>query len=103
MTWGVVRQTVSGDDVNRIKHMRPHNECLGGRIKQGIQQLETQPGCEETQEESIRIGLESVVANGVAIPRERCSIGLRSGAYGALTGHMSEPPENDWESYYAGE
>ncbi|GFU53357.1 hypothetical protein TNCV_2953861 [Trichonephila clavipes] len=40
--------------------------------KQGIQQLETRPGCEETQEESIRTGPESVVANGAALARERC-------------------------------
>ncbi|GFU64858.1 hypothetical protein TNCV_785091 [Trichonephila clavipes] len=38
---------------------------------QGIQQLETRPGCEETQEESIRTGPESVNANGAAIARER--------------------------------
>ncbi|GFT43144.1 putative RNA-directed DNA polymerase from transposon X-element [Trichonephila clavipes] len=39
--------------------------------KQGTQQLETGPGCEQTQEESIRIGPESVVANGAVIARER--------------------------------
>ncbi|GFX31271.1 hypothetical protein TNCV_2060901 [Trichonephila clavipes] len=40
-------------------------------MKQGTQQLETGPGCEQTQEESIRTGPESVVANGVALARER--------------------------------
>ncbi|GFY20969.1 hypothetical protein TNCV_3990131 [Trichonephila clavipes] len=33
--------------------------------------LETRPGCEETQEESIRTGPQSVVANGVARSREK--------------------------------
>ncbi|GFX69280.1 hypothetical protein TNCV_3564561 [Trichonephila clavipes] len=41
-------------------------------IKQiGTQQLETEPGCEQTQEESISTGAESVVANGSALARER--------------------------------
>ncbi|GFV59720.1 hypothetical protein TNCV_1907911 [Trichonephila clavipes] len=39
--------------------------------KQGTQQLETEPGFEQTQEESIRTGPESVVANRVALARER--------------------------------
>ncbi|GFU43873.1 ATP-dependent DNA helicase [Trichonephila clavipes] len=38
--------------------------------KQGTQQLETWPGCEATQEESIRTGPASVVANGAALARE---------------------------------
>ncbi|GFW68118.1 hypothetical protein TNCV_1880001 [Trichonephila clavipes] len=40
-------------------------------LKKGTQQLEIRPGCEETQEESIRTGPESVVANGAALARER--------------------------------
>ncbi|GFW93843.1 hypothetical protein TNCV_4221241 [Trichonephila clavipes] len=34
-------------------------------------QLETGPGCEETQKESIRSGPESVVANGAVLAREK--------------------------------
>ncbi|GFV24116.1 uncharacterized protein TNCV_3533921 [Trichonephila clavipes] len=37
----------------------PHFIC-----RSGTQQLETRPGCEETQKESIGTGPESVVANG---------------------------------------
>ncbi|GFV91986.1 hypothetical protein TNCV_1894221 [Trichonephila clavipes] len=39
--------------------------------KQGTQQLEIRPSCEETQEESIRNSPESVVANGAVLARER--------------------------------
>ncbi|GFW40646.1 hypothetical protein TNCV_2835901 [Trichonephila clavipes] len=64
---------------------RPKPTLLGGvieeeRICSGItnlakqsrapSNLETQPGCEETQDESIRAGPESVVANGTALPWE---------------------------------
>ncbi|GFV81083.1 hypothetical protein TNCV_2270671 [Trichonephila clavipes] len=40
-------------------------------VKQGTKQLQTRPGCEEIQEESIRTGPESVVANGAALARVR--------------------------------
>ncbi|GFV85186.1 transposable element Tcb1 transposase [Trichonephila clavipes] len=40
-------------------------------IKHETQQLETRPGCEETQDESIRLGLESVVAIGAVLAQER--------------------------------
>ncbi|GFU17033.1 reverse transcriptase domain-containing protein [Trichonephila clavipes] len=41
-------------------------------IKQnlGTLELETRPGCEETQNKSIRTGPESVVASGTVLPRE---------------------------------
>ncbi|GFW62184.1 hypothetical protein TNCV_1686151 [Trichonephila clavipes] len=43
----------------------------GHENKQGTQQLDTRPGCEETQVESIRTSPESIVVNGVALTRER--------------------------------
>ncbi|GFV11711.1 hypothetical protein TNCV_977001 [Trichonephila clavipes] len=50
-----------------IKKFKAINKIEAGHT----QQLETQPGCGETQEESIRTGPESVVANGAALARER--------------------------------
>ncbi|GFY32216.1 uncharacterized protein TNCV_3557241 [Trichonephila clavipes] len=50
------------------------NEIIFGaspNMKKGTQQLETGPGCEQSQEESIKTGQESVAANWVASARER--------------------------------
>ncbi|PRD20413.1 UNVERIFIED_CONTAM: hypothetical protein NCL1_54704 [Trichonephila clavipes] len=59
-TWTRVERNVTPE----TSHLMSRREESFLRKKQGTQKLETGPGCEETQKESIRTSPESVVANG---------------------------------------
>ncbi|GFU90303.1 hypothetical protein TNCV_2717611 [Trichonephila clavipes] len=64
-------KTASVERADGLSQYLNTREFVYVHSKQVTQQLETGPGCEQTQEESLRTGPESVVANGVALARER--------------------------------